>query len=308
MAAWAWIPIVVWAAFSQTVRNAAQRKLTAELGTLTATLVRFLYGLPFAALWLLLVCHFRPGEASVPAFNPGYAFWLAVGALAQLAATALLLLAMRERNFIVAVVYSKTEVLQVALFASVFLRELPGLWSLVAIVLASAGVVMLSLPKPGAAAEPRAKGTGWMGGPAVAYGLGCGACFALSSVGYRGAALALPESSAWIIGAWNVLCAQTLQSLLLGSYLAVTARDSLAAMLRSWRLSTVAGTMGSLASIGWLTAMSMRPAADVRTLGLVEVLFSLVVSRQLFREKMRGTEFIGLLLILAGVLTVSAQM
>jgi hypothetical protein len=37
-------PITIWAAFAQTVRNAAQRHLTAELGTLGATLVRFLYG------------------------------------------------------------------------------------------------------------------------------------------------------------------------------------------------------------------------------------------------------------------------
>ena len=48
MAAWAWIPIVICAALAQTLRNAAQRTLTADVGTLPATLVRFLYGLPFA--------------------------------------------------------------------------------------------------------------------------------------------------------------------------------------------------------------------------------------------------------------------
>jgi hypothetical protein len=51
-AVWLWIPVTIWAAFAQTIRNAVQRGLTAELGTLGATLVRFLYGLPFAALWL----------------------------------------------------------------------------------------------------------------------------------------------------------------------------------------------------------------------------------------------------------------
>ncbi len=49
---WLWIPVTVCAAFAQTMRNAAQRSLTVELGTLGATLVRFLYGLPFALLWL----------------------------------------------------------------------------------------------------------------------------------------------------------------------------------------------------------------------------------------------------------------
>ncbi len=46
---WSWIVIVVAAAFTQTVRNTAQRKLTGTVGTLPATWVRFLYGLPFAA-------------------------------------------------------------------------------------------------------------------------------------------------------------------------------------------------------------------------------------------------------------------
>ena len=50
-----WIPVTVFAAFAQTVRNAAQRQLIVELGTLGATLVRFLYGLPFALAWLVVV-------------------------------------------------------------------------------------------------------------------------------------------------------------------------------------------------------------------------------------------------------------
>ncbi|RYF38663.1 MAG: EamA/RhaT family transporter, partial [Comamonadaceae bacterium] len=55
LAPWAWIPIVIWAAFAHCLRNATQRTLVAEVGTLAATLVRFLYGLPFALLWLGLL-------------------------------------------------------------------------------------------------------------------------------------------------------------------------------------------------------------------------------------------------------------
>jgi len=50
-------------------------------------------------------------------------------------------------------------------------------------------------------------------------------------------------------------------------------------------LANVAGMMGAIASIGWMTATALRPAVDVRTLGLVEVLFSYLVSRRLFREQ-----------------------
>ena len=125
VAVWAWIPITLAAALGQTFRNAAQRSLTASAGTLAATLVRFLYGLPIALIWLALVHRGWDGalaRGATPVFGWGYAGWLAGGALAQLAATALLLLAMASRNFIVAVTWSKTEVLQVALFSALFLH------------------------------------------------------------------------------------------------------------------------------------------------------------------------------------------
>ncbi len=301
-AAWAWIPIVIWAAFAQTIRNAAQRSLITELGTLSATLVRFLYGLPFAAAWLVIAYRLTPGSMALPHFNPVYAGWLAVGALAQLAATALLLVAMKQRNFIVGVTFSKTEVLQVGIFATLFLQELPTALGVVAMIVATVGVVLLSMPR-------KAAGTGsasWAG-TAAWFGLGSGACFALSSVGYRGAALALDGTSPWLIGAWNVLLAQALQSLLLGTWLRLRQPGAITAIFVAWRLSSVAGLMGALASIGWLTATAMRPAGDVRTLGLVEVLFSYVVSRRVFRERMTRHEVAGLLMVAAGVLVVCVQ-
>lgn len=305
LAAWAWIPIVIWAAFAQTIRNATQRTLVAELGTLSATLVRFLYGLPFAFAWLLVVYRFLgPTGAALswPPFTAAYAGWVFVGAAAQLAATAFLLQAMRQRNFIVGVTFSKTEVLQVGIFATIFLHELPTVWSALAMVIATVGVLLLSVPQkvPGGARV-------WAGNAAW-FGLGSGACFALSSVGYRGASLQWSGTSPWLIGAWAVVLAQSLQSVVLGSWLGLRAPGALASIAKAWRLSLLAGMMGALASIGWLTATAMRPAGDVRTLGLVEVLFSYVVSRRLFNERMSASELTGLLLVSAGVLVVCAQL
>ena len=319
MAAWAWIPIVIWAAFAQTIRNAAQRTLTAKVGTLPATLVRFLYGLPFAVAWLLLVTH-ALGDAVAahpwPPFSAKYFAWASVGAISQLAATALLLLAMKERNFIVAVAYSKTEVLQVALFATLFLHELPGWLTALAMVTATAGVMLLSMPtaptQAPQATKATAPGSAGLAAPwvnkAVWYGVGSGACFALANVGFRGASLTLPGVSAWLIGAWSVVWAQALQSLLLGSYLAAREPGSLVAIARAWRVSTVAGTMGALASIGWITATAMHSVAEVRTLGLVEVLFAYLVSHRLFKEKLTRKERVGLALVTAGLVVVCAQL
>jgi drug/metabolite transporter (DMT)-like permease len=227
--------------------------------------------------------------------------WLMLGAACQLGATACLLVAMKQRNFIVGVAFSKTEVLQVGVFATLILQEIPTWLSGLAMVVATIGVVLLSLPRQ---LDGKAlKGSG----SAAWFGLASGALFALSSVGYRGAALELPGHSAWLIGAFNVLLAQLMQSLVLGAWLGWRQPAVLGAIARAWKLSTLAGMMGALASIGWLTAMALRPAVDVRTLGLVEVLFSYLVSRRLFREKISRNELLGLMLVGAGVLVVSAQ-
>lgn len=300
---WAWIPIVLWAALAQTVRNAAQRSLTATAGTLAATLVRFLYGLPLAIVWLLAV---KYGGSTLLAgtlpesFSPAYFAWLTLAAVTQLAATALLLAAMAERNFIIAVTWTKTDVLQVAVFSSLFLHELPSLLAMFAIVVATLGVLLLSRPAGSDA-------VGFGGRPAL-LGLAAGGLFALASVGYRGASVQMKGVSPWLVGAWGVVGAQFLQTVLMGGWLAWRDRPALALVFRAWKLSAVAGGMGALASIAWLTATALRPAAEVRTLGLVEVIFSYLVSHRVFGERLSRREQVGMGLVCIGLVAICIQL
>src|SRR5262245_30284020 len=124
-ASWLWIPITLWAALAQTLRNTALRQLTSAVGTWGATLVRFLYGLPFALLWLGAVNAWT-GERWAP-ITGRFLVWVALGALGQLLATACLLRVMQERSFVLGVAYSKTEILQVATFGLLFLGDPLGL-------------------------------------------------------------------------------------------------------------------------------------------------------------------------------------
>ena len=66
-----------------------------------------------------------------------------------------------------------------------------------------------------------------------------------------------------------------------------------------------AGFMGAAASAGWFTAFAIEPAAHVRTLGLVELIFSYVVSLKLFREKLSAMELGGMALIAFGIVVIT---
>lgn len=300
---WLWVPVVLFAAAAQTVRNTAQRSLTTELGTMPATLVRFLYGLPFALVYLALLCLFVPAARVLPDFSLVYVGWIALGALFQIAATAALLVAMQERNFAVAVTLAKTEVLQVALFAALFLHELPTPLALLAMVLATLGVVVLSLP---ADRTQWLSASAWLSRPAL-YGLAGGACFAIATVCFRGGALALGAASPWVSGAWGVLLAQSLQSIGLGAWVARRTPQGLAPLWRAWRVSLLTGAMGAAASLAWFTAYALQSVGPVRTLGMIEVVFSYFVSRRILSENLLWQEKAGMLMVVAGLLLVCLQ-
>ena len=297
---WLWIPVTIWAAFAQTIRNAAQKGLTASLGALGATLVRFLYGLPFALLWLLGVR--AVGDFAWPSLHPAFLGWVCLGSISQIFATALLLRVMAERNFALGVAYSKSDVIQSALFGFMFLGDVLSRGAGIAVLLGTLGVVLLSPPDR---ERPfRALLTGWTTRSAL-LGLASGACFAMSAVGFRGAALALPDTSFVMAAAVTLAIAQALQTLALGGWLLVRDPGVVTRTFRAWRPSMLAGFMGAAASAGWFTAMAIEPAAHVRALGMVELLFSYVVSRRLFSERLTALERAGLALLAAGLVAVT---
>jgi drug/metabolite transporter (DMT)-like permease len=293
---WLWIPITVGAAAAQTARNAAQRHLTPLLGTLGATLVRFLYGLPFALLWMTLLA--TVGGFPVPAPNAPFSWWIVVSSVTQIIATALLLKVMAERNFALGIAYAKTEVLQIAVFGLVFLGDPLRPTALLAIIVSTVGVLLLS---PIDRQRPlRTLIEGWTTRTAM-IGLASGACFGIAAVGYRGAALALEDAAFPIAAATALVAAQALQTVLLGGWLLVRNAEIVVRVCREWRKSIFAGLMGATASACWFTAMAIEPAAHVRTLGLVEIVFGYAVSLRLFRERVTRLEITGMLLLTLGL-------
>ena len=298
---WLWIVLTVWAGFAQTLRNAAQRSLVDDVGTLGATLTRFLFGLPFALAWLALVL--LVDGSALPSVSPTFLFWVLEGSLAQIVATALLLRVMADRNFAIGVAYSKTELIQVAVFATVFLGDPASLLTVVAITLATTGVLLLSPGVPGN--RLRSVVQGWTDRSAL-LGVISGAGFACAAVGYRGAALALDDTPFVLAAAFTLVWAQSIQVVVLGGWLLLWDIRVVLALFRLWRYSLVAGFMGAAASAGWFTAMAIEPVAHVRTLGLVELLFSLAAAQRFFRERLGRVELAGVVLLTLSLVLIAA--
>ena len=295
---WLWMPITIGAALAQTLRNAAQRHLTAELGTLGATLVRFLYGLPFAAAWLVVVA--VQSDAPRPIIPLSFPAWVMLGAGTQIIATALLLRTMADRSFALGVAYSKTEVVQVAIIGFILLGDPVSLPVAIAVIVATVGVLLISVP-----AGDRSLGIflrGWTSRTAL-LGIASGTMFALSAAGYRGAALSL-ETAPALEAAYTLASAQALQIVLLGGWLVWRNSAVVVKVVLAWRVSLFAGFMGALASGLWFTAFALESAVHVRTLGLIELLFSYVVSQKLFREQLGGSELAGIALFALGIVGV----
>ncbi len=288
---WLWIPFTLVGAAGQVARNAMQRNLTGPLGTLGATHIRFLFGFPFALVFLALVLVATGERLSWPA--SGFVVWLVVGGMAQIVATALMLAAMNERSFVVTTAYLKTEAIQAALFGFVFLSDHLTALKLFAIVLATIGVIVTAL-RPGGA-----KGFGdWR--PTV-LGLLAAAFFALSAVGYRGAILQVTGVSFVVAASVTLAATLLLQSIVLSGWLVLRHPGVMTAIFRLWKPSLFAGFMGAFASLFWFLAFALTAAANVRTLALVEVLFAQGAAYYVMKQPLSLREAGGIVLILIGV-------
>ena len=286
-----WAIFTVIAAAGQVLRNAQQRELTQSLGTVGATHVRFLFGLPFGLLFLALVL--VGTGLPLPPLNGAMLTWTVIAALAQIGATALLLAAMRERSFVVITAYAKTEPMQVAVFGLAFLGDAVSAGAAAAIVIATAGVLLVSWPRS-------TGGEAFTWQPAL-LGLGSGAMFAIAAIGFRGGIRALGSGSFVLDATVTLALGLLIQTVLLSAYLYVFDRKTLAAILRLWRPSLFAGFTGAFASQMWYLAFALETAAKVRTLALIEIIFAQVLSRNLFKQTRASREAAGIALIVAGV-------
>jgi drug/metabolite transporter (DMT)-like permease len=286
-----WIPFTITASLGQVARNAMQRSLTGPLGTWGATNIRFLFGFPFSLVFFAVLLPVSGDHLPWP----GAAFWpwLLLGALSQVLGTGMMLLAMNDRSFVVTTAYLKTEAIQTAIFGFVFLGDQLTLAKVIAILIASIGVVITALRFGGERSFAELRPT--------IIGLVAAAAFALSAVGFRGAIIAVQGVSFVTAASYTLVWGLFVQTLVLTIYLLWRAPKILSAIVGMWRPSMLAGFTGAFASQFWFLAFALTAAANVRTLALVEVLFAQAVAYYSFKQPISARELAGIVLIVIGV-------
>lgn len=298
-----WVPLTLAAALFQTWRTALQQRLRGRLSVGTAGLVRYVYAIPIGLAMLLA---YR-AASGVPVPTPTLPFVLgcAVGGLAQVLGTSLLIMAFGHRNFAVGTAYAKTDAMQAALMSWLLLGEALSAVAWLGVGIGVAGVATLSLAGRGLHPATLLRASVQ---PAALCGLGAGLGFAAAGVSIKAAMGALASAHTTegaVPGALLALVVtNVLQTCMQGGWMAWREPAGLRDAFTAWRSGAWVGVLSASGSACWFASFALAPVALVRTLGQVEVIFTLLFSRFYLRETLRPADSMGLLLIVGGVVLV----
>jgi drug/metabolite transporter (DMT)-like permease len=284
-----WIPITVVAALFQNIRTTMQQKIRGILSVDGANFVRYLYGAPLA-LGMLAFLVFGTGR-QVPSISLPFLGLVTIAGVAQIVATSLMIHAFSLRNYAVGTVYSKTETVFVALFATFIAHEPLKFGAWIGILVCLGGVMILSVR--GSFANVRSV-LADLTHKGARYGILSGAIFAIAAGTIREASKVLPDGDFMI----------TIQIVLMAAYLSRRDRPQLGKVWFNWRSSVWVGIFSVLGSAGWALAMTLENAALVRAVGQIELVFTFIASHVVLKERPSAGEWIGSLLVVGGVVLI----
>ncbi len=287
-----WIFWSVLAAFMQSVRTAGQKYLAEHISALGATLVRYLFGLPFAFIYLSVLLSER--SAPFPGLNAGFLVSAFLAGCLQIGATILLVKLFSLRNFAVGNNYVRAEIIFTALIGALVFAEFIPMSGWLAISISSLGLIVISIGSSG-------KLTSIWNKSAV-YGLGAGLSLAMTSLLIRHASLSIGVDDAMLSAAITLTLMITLQTAITLVWVYLRDRRELKVILVRWRPSLFVGITSMIGSAGWFTAFTLERVAYVKTLGQIEFVATLVIAVVYFKERPTRSELVGMLLIVAGVI------
>ena len=290
-----WVSVTIFAAFMQTIRTAYQKDLKSVLSNDAITWLRYGVGFPFALLYLLIFIIYG---VDLPQLNNIFVIYCVLGGAAQIAATYILIWLFSFRNFSVATMYAKTEGVIAALLGVLFFEKYIPLLGWIGICISVIGVFLISIRKDNQGFSAFIKSFMHKN---FLIGLLAGLCFALAVLFFREANLSLQEGS-FLVKAAMTLCVSTvIQAATMTLWLGIKQRQSFALVWEHKKKSFLVGITSIIGSIGWVTALALADAGYVKTVGQVELLFSVAVTHYYFNEKMTLFEVLGMIFMIFGI-------
>lgn len=279
-----WVFFTVLAAFSQSWRNAFQSRLSKELNITGVTLSRFLWASPLAVIYLLILYWYQPTE--LPTFTlPSY-FFMVGASIMQIVATALMVVLFKQKNFAIGAGLAKSEAPVAAFLGVLFFGTSLSLLGWLGVFIGAVAVFLLSCPN----------GLRSISLKTAVIGLACSTSFALTSLWIREASLTVdlpfPHRAAWVL--FFVI---SLQTALLVAYMLMCDRTTLKVMFMKPQLVILTSVASFIGSLGWFSAMSLQTVPLVKTLGQVEVFFTILISFLWLKEEIKRKDILALVFI-----------
>ena len=292
-----WIVTSVMGAFFQNARSSIQKKLNTEMSLMASTYVRFAFSLPILfVVFFIYFGNFNYFIISVQ--NPNFITYVILASVLQISFTLLFLYLLKFTNFLIGTALSKTEVIQIAFFEFIILKDYLNFYALLGIMISTIGVIIFSTK------NLKNIINGFFSKSTV-VGLLCGTLLALSVVFYRGSMEFLEFTNKNFDRALLTLFAATIiQTSLITFYLLLFEITEFKKIKSNIKLSSLAGFFGFSATISWFYSFSLVQAALVRAVGQIELLFSYISSRFMFKEKIRYIEIFGIIIFIFGLILV----
>lgn len=289
----AWVLFTIMAAFMQAWRNAFQKQLSTTVDVYGTTLARFLFSPVFAFGYLAFLYQQQPITAVV-SFSPHFWLYIVIAGISQIYATTLMVKLFQQKNYAIGIGLAKSEAILAALIGVMFLQEHLSTWGWLGVLIGAIAVFLLS------------KGSSQtkLSFKTLMIGLGSGLCFAITSLLVREASLELDMLPFLHRAAWVLCILISFQCVIMLLYLGLFSRKTLYHMRQRVGLTFKVSVCSFLASLGWFSAMSMQTVALVKTLGQIEILFSLLISAFFFKEKLARSDHMGLFLVILAAMMV----
>ncbi|RAP31815.1 hypothetical protein DID76_02285 [Candidatus Marinamargulisbacteria bacterium SCGC AG-414-C22] len=291
-----WILIAIFSSLFQCCRNSFQKALTPYFSDITVTWVRYFYGCPFVLLYYF---EYSPAPFDLTWISETFLLFCLVGASCQVAASFYLIRCFSYQNFAVSITYAKLETICAAIIAALVFQDHVTVWGGMAIMVSVIGVLLASQSSQNYTMNVKVI----LNKADVRCGLACAFLYALSAVFFRQANLLIPSLDPIVRGINTVATISVIDTILFTIILMFWKPQELIQTVKHHKLSVLTGLFSVAASVLWIIALGITNAAYVIAVAQIDIIIAVVISKKIFKEKIKNTQLVGIALVICAVVS-----